>query len=400
MFKGIAMKNLILLVLFAIISGCSTRGLVEDSYTSSSSTSGLVKDLYARGAMPSSTAKLVVTGSEADVGSDIQVVITDKDVIRRVWHSILNSKPYARFPACGVQKIEFYSKLDSSTPLATLTVHCGGIDSGDAVHVEGVGPFPWDSSKGGRVGLYKCEGLHLLVLKYLREEYEERNEYLREMPNIVSDFEANPEDSKLEFECFYYKPRKAQKGDMTYLWAEKVTIASEKIPKPTADLTRHLIRERFLSKPETWSDGFFGDSKYIKATLWFVPIQNYYKEKFPEIWNYALAIHSYHPQDGIGKTVWGEGFLCSKNGYILYRGENDSWNYGYVKRGENGIFIDIIDDFSSPRVTSADVTGIVTEYFYEFGGKELVKLKESNERVEVLTYLNNYFDGKFWNGKK
>jgi len=379
-------KYLILAALLLVISGCSSKGLVDD--------------LYARGAKPSATAKLVFRGSDADFGWDTEVVITDRNVIDEVWHSILNSRPYARFSACGWRTIEFYSTSDSSTPLATLRVYCGDIDRGDAAHVEGTGPFPWDSSRGGRVGLYECKGLDELVLKYLREEYEERNKYLREMPNIVADFEANTEDSNLEFECFYYKPRKTQKGDMTYLWSEKVIIESEKIPKPTADFTRYLIRERFLSKPETWSDGFFGDSKYIKATLSFVPIQNYHQEKFPEIWEYKLFVNSYHPQYGIGKTVWGERFLCSQKGYILYRGENGPWDYGYVKRGENGVFIDIIDRFSSPQVWSADVTGIVTEYFYKNGGKELIKLKESNERVEVLSYLNNYFDGKFWNGKK
>ena len=162
-------------MLFSIISGCSTSGLVEDSYTSSSSINGLVKNLHVRGVKPSSTAKLIFSGSEADVGPDIRVVITDRNVIDEVWHSILNSKPYARFSACGYRTIEFYSIQNSNTPLATLKVYCGGIEQGDAAHVEGAGPFPWDSSKGGRVGLYECKGLDELVLKYLREEYEERN---------------------------------------------------------------------------------------------------------------------------------------------------------------------------------------------------------------------------------
>ncbi len=381
------MKRSSLLVSLLFVLGCSANGLIED--------------LYTRGATPSSTDELVFIGSEADVGPDIRVVITDSNVIDEVWHSILNSKPYARFSACGYRTIEFYSIQDSNTSLATLRVYCGGIDHGDAAHVEGAGPFPWDSSKGGRGGLYECEGLDELVMKYLREEYDERNKYLHEMPSIVMDFEANPEDSKLEFECFYYKPKIIQKGDMTYhLLPEKVVVPTEKIPKPTADFTRYLIRERFLSKPEFWPDGFFGDSKRIKANLYFRPIQNYYQEKFPEIWEYKLFIHSYHPQYGTGKAFLIERFLCSQDADILYRGKNGPWHFSYVKRGENGIFIDIIDDLSSPRVTSANVTGIVTDYFYEYGGKELVKLKESNERVEVLSYLNNYFDGKFCNGKK
>lgn len=168
------MKNLILLILFSIISGCSAGGFVEDPYTSDSSVNGLVKNLYARGAKPSSTAKLVFSGSDGDYGADIRIIITDREVIDKVWHSISNSKPYARFSFCGYQKIEFYSAQDSNTPLATLTVKCGGVDHGDAAYVEGTGPFTWDSSKGGRVGVYECEGLNELILKYLKEEYERR----------------------------------------------------------------------------------------------------------------------------------------------------------------------------------------------------------------------------------
>jgi len=159
------MKKFVLLVSLLFVLGCSTNGLIED--------------LYTRGAKPSSTAKLIFSGSDADYGQDTRVVITDRDVIDNVWHSILNSRPYGRFSACGYQTIEFYSTQDSNTPLETLRVHCGSIDSGDAVHIEGAGPFPWDSSKGGRVGLYKCEGLHLLVLKYLKEEYERRHKQER-----------------------------------------------------------------------------------------------------------------------------------------------------------------------------------------------------------------------------
>jgi len=159
-------------MLLSIISGCSKSGFVEDSYLSNSSVNALVKNLYARGAKPYSTAKLVFSGSEGDYGADTRVVITDRQVIDKVWRSILNSKPYARFSACGYQKIEFYSTRCSNTPLATLTVMCGDVYHGDAAYVEGTGPFPWDSSKEGRVGVYECEGLNELVLKYLKEEYE------------------------------------------------------------------------------------------------------------------------------------------------------------------------------------------------------------------------------------
>ena len=381
------MNRFIILVLLLFVLGCSPNGFVED--------------LYTRGAKPSSTDKLVFTGSEADFGPDIRVAITDRKVINTVWDSILNSKNYGRYSACGNRTIEFYSVYDCLNPLVTLKVMCGGLKHGSPVYIDGKATFPWDASKDGRDGLYQCRGLDGLVLKYLKEEYEERSRYLREMPSIVTDFEVNHTESKLEFECVYYKPHKIQKGERTYLGLrEKVNIPTEKMPNPTVDFTRHLIQEQFLSKPETWPDGFFGDTKYIKAVLKFVPIENYYQKKFPEIWDYRLYIDSYHPQHGIGKTVWEKRFLISPNGYVLYGEENKPWEFSYVKRGGNGIFIDIIHSFSSPRVISDKVTGIVTEYFYEFGGKGLIKLKESDERVEVLTYLNDYFDGKFCNGKK
>ena len=123
-----------------------------------------------------------------------------------------------------------------------------------------------------------------------------------------------------------------------HLYPEVVSIPIDKMPKPTVDFTRHLIQERFLSKPETWSDGFFGDSKYIKASLRFVPVEDYYQEKFPEIWDYTLSIRSYHPQYGIGKVAWNKSFLISTNGHILYEGKGDSWNYSYVKRGKKGVY--------------------------------------------------------------
>ena len=222
----------------------------------------------------------------------------------------------------------------------------------------------------------------------------------REMPSIIADYADNSGDLRLEFECFYYESRKIQKGNITHHLREVVNIPIEKMPKSTVDFTRHLIQERFLSKPETWSDGFFGDSEHIKAKLRFVPVKNYYGEMFPELWDYALSIHSYHPQYGVGKAVWRERFLVSKNGHILHGGKRNSWDYSYVKRSKNGIFIDIMHSYFYPQDISAAVTGIVTECFYEFGAKELVTLKESSERVEVLHYLNNYFDGRFCNGKE
>ncbi len=168
------MKNLILLVLFSFICGCSTNGVVKDSHTSDRSANALVKELYARGAKPSSTSKLVFRGSEADFGYDTVVTVTDMSVIHTVWRSILRAEPYGRFSACGQRTIEFYSAQDSNVPVATLMVECGDCFGCDTLYVKGTGPFPWDSAKGGRVGLYRSKGLHELVMEYIGEEYERR----------------------------------------------------------------------------------------------------------------------------------------------------------------------------------------------------------------------------------
>ena len=378
----------ILLMLALLISGCSANDSVDCCGN------GLVEDLYAKGATPSSTDELDFVGSEDDVGSDIRVAITDRKVIDDVWRLIQNSKPNTQPSVYAPRAIEFYSLQDLRTPLATLEVF-----RGDGSHVRGLRRSYWDNSKGAVALPFKCQGLNKFVMKYLRERYEERSKYLGEMPSVIADFEANSEDAELGFECFYHKSRRIQKGKITHhLYPEVVNIAIEQMPKPTVDFTRYLIQERFLSKPETWPDGFSGDRKDIEAVLRFVPVKDYYGEQFPEIWNYTL--YTYPREFGRRRNPCIERFLISQNGYILYGGKRDTWNFSYVKRSKNGIFIDIIHSYFYPQDISADVTGIVTEYFYKFGDKELVKLNESNERVEVLHYLNNYFDGRFCNGKE
>jgi hypothetical protein len=138
----------------------------------------LVEALYVKGAKPSTTAKIVLRGSDSGFGSDINVAITDPHVINRVWKTILNSKNYGVFSACGYRKIEFHSAIDSATPLATLTLLC----ENGAAYLEQQQPFDWDATfvwdaaKGGRDGLYQCHGLNELAEPYLREEYNRRRE--------------------------------------------------------------------------------------------------------------------------------------------------------------------------------------------------------------------------------
>ena len=161
-FKEIAIKHLSLLVLSCFIAGCSGNGLV--------------KDLYSKGVKPSSTSRIVFIGSEADYGSNIQVTITDRHVIDAVWDSILNSKNYGKYSACGYRTVEFYCPDDSVNQKAVLKVMCGGMDSyGSPACLVGKEPSSFDRSKGGRDGLYQCKGLDELILKYLKAEYEMQN---------------------------------------------------------------------------------------------------------------------------------------------------------------------------------------------------------------------------------
>jgi len=144
----------------SLISGCSTNQLV--------------KELNSRGARPSTIRKLIFQGSEGDYGYNASVAVTDKDVIRKIWRSIKRARLYGRYSFCGVQKIKFYSRTDSTTPLAVLKLYCGNIERWDSTHLEGIEPGPFDNSRGGRPGFYQCEGLHEIVMEYLKEEYERR----------------------------------------------------------------------------------------------------------------------------------------------------------------------------------------------------------------------------------
>jgi hypothetical protein len=158
--RGAAVKNLVLLMFVSLITGCSTNELA--------------KELNSRGAGPSTIRKLIFQDSEGGYGSNVSVTVTDKDVIRKIWRSIKRAKPYGRYSFCGVQKIKFYSRKDSTTPLAVLNLYCGDIKSWDSTHLEGIEPGPFENSRGGRAGLYQCEGLHELVMEHLKDEYERR----------------------------------------------------------------------------------------------------------------------------------------------------------------------------------------------------------------------------------
>lgn len=163
------MKNAVVLGLLTFVLGCSSDHLTSYPHGSFCSQNALTKQFCSKGAQPSSIAKLIFIGSEADVGRDIRVTVTDRQVFQTVWDSISNATEYGSFYACGWRTIEFYSEQNSGAPLATLLVFCGSNDNGN-VYIEGMDPW-----KSGRGWLYVCKGLHGVVMKHLQEEYDRRH---------------------------------------------------------------------------------------------------------------------------------------------------------------------------------------------------------------------------------
>jgi hypothetical protein len=92
--------------------------------------------------------------------------------------------------------------------------------------------------------------------------------------------------------------------------------------------------------------------------------------------------------------------LVSEHGHILYPTDatQGDWEVGYIRPARRGVYLDIIDDYN--RRGSENPVGRVTEYFFRFGTKSLEKLRAAPKRVEVMPYLNDYFDGRFHLGKE
>ncbi|MCD4699671.1 MAG: hypothetical protein K8R91_03750 [Phycisphaerae bacterium] len=146
------MLRSMLIIAALLLSGCAQNGLVTD--------------LAERGVEPSTTTMLRFVGSEADVGSNVKVVITDKEIIDKVWRSIKESTPTERWYASGYRKMEFYITDDSKEPTAVVF-----INASDACHIEGAARYRYDSEVGKMVGMYKCQDLNEFVMKYLKNEY-------------------------------------------------------------------------------------------------------------------------------------------------------------------------------------------------------------------------------------
>ena len=123
----------------------------------------LVQAMKARDIREENTLKIVLRGSEADFGSTIWVECVYPSIIPEIWDSIHASRPYGVWFASGNRRLEFYTDMDGQTPALTLLVN----ESGAAHILEGAGAYP---------PRYRCPGLHELLMKLLKEEYDQQHE--------------------------------------------------------------------------------------------------------------------------------------------------------------------------------------------------------------------------------
>jgi hypothetical protein len=103
------------------------------------------------------TGKIVLTGSEADVGSDIKVEIEEQFLIQEIWDSIYQSRPHGLWYASGYRRADFYTFPDRP-PAATLW-----INASDASHLDGQNETR-----------FRCPKLHAFVMKLLQEEHDKQ----------------------------------------------------------------------------------------------------------------------------------------------------------------------------------------------------------------------------------
>jgi len=149
------MGRLLLLASLLAAAGCSANGLVTD--------------LAQRGATRSSTGAVRFVGSQGDFGPETNVTVTDPAVIEAVWDSIHSATETHLWYASGYRTVEFHRAAGDAEPLAKLMVNASG-----ASHVAGAGRYRYNESAGAMVGMFACKGLHEVVMKHLRTQYDKR----------------------------------------------------------------------------------------------------------------------------------------------------------------------------------------------------------------------------------
>ncbi len=138
------MKVIWTAILFVFtLSGCAPPSLVDR-----------MKSL---GVTHLNTSKIVLHGSEADVGSDVQVDVVEHSLIQAIWDSIYQSRPTQIWYASGYRRADFYSDTDLNHPACTLW-----INASDACHIN------------KQPDRFRCPNLNSLVVKLLQKAYDNR----------------------------------------------------------------------------------------------------------------------------------------------------------------------------------------------------------------------------------
>jgi hypothetical protein len=103
------------------------------------------------------TGKILLTGSEADVGGDVKVEIEEQFIIQEIWDSIYQSRPYGLWYESGYRRADFYVDQNDK-PAATLW-----INASDSSFL--------DSQSKIR---FRCPKLHAFVMRLLQQEYDRK----------------------------------------------------------------------------------------------------------------------------------------------------------------------------------------------------------------------------------
>ena len=133
----------------------------------------LVTRMRAHGISHENTAKIVLWGSEADVGPDVTVEISSQFLIQEIWDTIYQSRPYTRWAASGYRKADFYAKGEADEPVMTLW-----INATDACHID------------GQAERFRCPKLDLLVMGLLEKEVEKEKQ-----PDLGTSQQDEPEST-------------------------------------------------------------------------------------------------------------------------------------------------------------------------------------------------------------
>jgi len=131
------------ILLLVLICGCASPSLVHQ--------------MQDRGITHHNTSKIVLIGSESDVGSDIKVEIGEAFLVQEIWDAIYQSRPHDLWYASGYRRADFYVDA-SGVSAGTLW-----INESDTAFLEGM-----------EAHRFRCPKLHERVMSLLQDELDRR----------------------------------------------------------------------------------------------------------------------------------------------------------------------------------------------------------------------------------